>query len=145
MDSRRLKILRNHGLNPRLWVAPRHGFDRGTLRALRAEGISALSDGLARVPFLRGGLAWIPQQLWAPVRKSRGLWTICIHPNTASDADVENLRAFLRDHAAQFTSVERVLAEFPVKRSGMIEGAYAKLTLWRMRTSRLRKRLGKRT
>ena len=74
-----LRILRAHGLNPRIWVAPRHGFDRNTLDALGAEGIALLSDGFARVPFLRGGATWIPQQLWGPVDKPKGLWTICVH------------------------------------------------------------------
>src|SRR5580692_1892225 len=35
-----LRILRAQGLNPRIWVAPRHGFDRYTLDALSAEGIA---------------------------------------------------------------------------------------------------------
>jgi predicted deacetylase len=71
-----LEILRGHGLNPRIWVAPRHGFDAPTLRALLQEGIDVLSDGFARVPHRRGGMIWIPQQLWEPAEKSQGLWTI---------------------------------------------------------------------
>jgi predicted deacetylase len=135
-----LQILSGHGLNPRIWVAPRHGFDASTLRALRKEGIVLLSDGLARIPFTRGGLTWIPQQLWAPVEKSTGLWTICIHPNSAPDPLVKQMRVFLRDHAAQFTSVDRVLAEYsPARLSGM-EWLYATLALWRAQASHLRKR-----
>ena len=71
-----LEILCGHYLSPRLWVAPRHGFDWNTLVALRREGIEFLSDGFSRVAFTRGGLTWIPQQLWSPVEKSQGLWTI---------------------------------------------------------------------
>lgn len=40
-----LAMLRGRGLKPRLWVAPRHGFDRNTLRALGRAGIEYLSDG----------------------------------------------------------------------------------------------------
>lgn len=105
-----LEILRAHGLDPVIWVAPRHGFDNATLRALRTEGIALVSDGFARRPFLRGGLTWIPQQLWAPETRSSGLWTICLHANSASDAEVEKLRGFLQEHAGQFTTVERVAA-----------------------------------
>ena len=107
-----LEILRARGLNPSIWVAPRHGFDRATLRVLREEGISLLSDGFALRPFLRNGMTWIPQQLWAPESKPHGLWTICLHANTAPDSEVERLREFLSGHASQFTTVERVLAEF---------------------------------
>jgi predicted deacetylase len=135
-----LSILRNHGLNPRLWVAPRHGFDRNTLAALRREGIQLLSDGFARVPLTRSGFTWIPQQLWAPVEKSSGLWTICIHPNTVQDSLVDQLRSFLRHHAAQFTSVDRVVAELKPARLSPPERAREILAMWRIRVSRARKR-----
>ncbi len=140
-----LGILRSHGLNPRLWVAPRHGFDDRTLEALRAEGISLLSDGFARVPFTRGGLTWIPQQLWTPVEKAKGLWTICVHVGTAGDAELEELRAFLSRHSGQFTSVDRVLAELQPARLSLGESAYAQFALRRVQVSRLRKRLGRRS
>lgn len=107
-----LRILRSRGLNPNIWIAPRHGFDRNTLTVLREEGILLLSDGFARVPFLRRGLTWIPQQLWAPVEKARGLWTVCVHPNTTCDAEIAALRDFLDLHAAQFTSLDRVIFRF---------------------------------
>lgn len=107
-----LAILRVHGLTPRLWVAPRHGFDRNTLRALRLAGIDCLSDGLGRIPVRRGGVLWIPQQLWGPELKTEGLWTICIHPNTMTDGDIAHLRVFLCEHTAQFTSFDQVIREY---------------------------------
>lgn len=136
-----LEILRGHGLDPRVWVAPRHGFDRHTLCALREEGISVLSDGFAREPFTRGGFTWIPQQLWAPVDKPKGLWTICIHPNTAHSSQVKQLHDFLRQHAAQFTSVGRVLAEFPPAKLSGLEWLYERLELSRIQASSFKKRL----
>ena len=136
-----LGLLRSHGLNPRIWVAPRHGFDESTLGSLRKEGIRVLSDGFARIPFTRGGLTWIPQQLWAPVEKSKGLWTICVHANTARASSIEELHAFLQRHAEQFTSVDRILAEYqPAKLDG-IERVYETLTLWRAQASHAKKRL----
>ena len=48
-----LEILRGKGLHPKVFVAPRHGFDRTTLHALRKEGIRVISDGFARIPFTR--------------------------------------------------------------------------------------------
>jgi hypothetical protein len=136
-----IEILREHRLNPALWVAPRHGFDRATLRALREEGIGLLSDGFARRPFERGGMKWIPQQLWAPVAKSSGLWTICLHANTATDAEVEHLRGFLRQHAGRFTSVERVVAEFEPTRLKMMERIDAQRAILRLRARKILKDL----
>jgi len=134
--SEGLRTLRAHGLNPRIWVAPRHGFDRNTLSALCAEEITLLSDGFARVPFRRGGVTWVPQQLWGPVDKPKGLWTICIHPHTASDADISTLRAFLSVHADQFTSVDRALFRSQPTTLTLAEYVYAEAALRRLKASR---------
>ena len=67
---------------------------------------------------------------WGPVEKPKGLWTICIHPNTASDQLIDQLRQFLQKHAAQFTTVDRVLAEFDASEVEVAELAYEKLALW---------------
>jgi predicted deacetylase len=137
-----LSILRVQGLNPRVWVAPRHGFDINTLEALRLEGIELLSDGLARVPFVRGGITWIPQQLWSPVEKRKGLWTICLHTNAIRSAQVDELREFLRKHAAQFTSVDRVETELKPEELTATERIYEICAQWRVRASRARKKAG---
>lgn len=136
-----LAILRGHGLQPTVWVAPRHGSDDATLRVLREEGIRMLSDGFARRPFLRGGLTWIPQQRWAPEAKRCGLWTICLHANTASDALVERLHGFLRDRARQFTCVERIAAEFEPVSLTVPERMQAQAALLRVRARRNLQRL----
>lgn len=130
-----VRILRGHGLNPNIWIAPRHGFDRNTLAALREERILLLSDGFARGPFLQGGLTWIPQQLWAPVEKERGLWTICVHPNTARDAEIAALRDFLTIHAAQFTSLDRVVFRFDPAALSLVERIHAVCALRRLKIS----------
>jgi len=136
-----LQILRGHGLSPKLWVAPRHGFDRNTLFALRTEGIKALSDGFARQPVIRDGITWIPQQLWGPVKKSKGLWTICVHTNTAHSSLIEQLSRFLRQYAAQFTSVDRVLAEgWPAKLT-LNERIYESWAMWRAKAKHDMKRM----
>lgn len=139
-----LRILREHGLKPTIWVAPRHGFDGATLRALQAEGIGAISDDFARRAFTRDGLLWIPQQLWSPELKPSGLWTICLHANTATDAQVEELRAFLRRHSGQFTSVDQVLAESNLTPLSPAERLAARSAIERIRARKTLKRLTRR-
>ena len=134
-----LEILRGQGLHPKIWVAPRHGFDRSTLRMLSGEGINLVSDGFARIPFRRNGITWIPQQLWAPVFKSNGLWTVCLHSNTATDSLVKELRMFLSQHAGQFTSVDRVVAEYAPRELDMKERLWGKLAFWRIQASRIKR------
>lgn len=133
-------ILRRQGLMPRIFIAPRHGFDRNTLRAVYESGIMLVSDGFARCPFVRHGLTWIPQQLWEPAEETRGLWTICLHCNTASDELVGQLRNFLRQHGSQFTSMDRVLTRLSPSRLTPYEYLYEKAALlrfkWRQNANR---------
>lgn len=83
------EIFEREGVSPTVWVAPAHCFDRLTLRALEAETpIRIVSDGIAVDQFYAEGFYWIPQQLWRLTEKPEGLWTVCIHPNTMSDAAI---------------------------------------------------------
>jgi hypothetical protein len=85
-------------------------------------------------------MTWIPQQLWAPVVKSSGVWTICIHSNNAGEEQVDELREFLRGHAGQFTSFDHVIAQFQLRPLDMRERFYEMATLWRFIVSHQIKR-----
>lgn len=132
-----LAILRERGLRPRIWVAPRHGFDGVTLGILREEGVDLVSDGLASRPFKWRGLTWIPQQLWQPVAKEAGLWTICIHPDSANDGLVEALEVFLHRFGSRFTSVDHVLASWPIEERSLGDRLFHARKIMRRRVSRL--------
>jgi predicted deacetylase len=136
-----LSILRGQGLQPTVWVAPRHGFDPSTLDVLRDEGIRVVSDGFAKGPYRRSGMIWIPQQLWAPVIEKAGLWTIAYHSNNASDEDVDRLESFLERFHLNFTSVERVISRWPIAEYGLRHCLHQEHSLLRMRLSKLRMRL----
>lgn len=127
-----LALLRNEALEPQLFVAPKHSFDRMTLRALCHEGLPYLSDGLARVPFKRDGVTWIPQQLWSPESRARGLWTLCIHPNSTGPRRVAELRGFVKKYRDQFTSFNDVVADHSAGGLGLGERMYAQIALWRV-------------
>lgn len=86
-----------------IFVAPAHSFDRNTLRALRTlKNITCISDGFFFNPVIRDGLKWIPQQLWGPEKKSKGVWTICYHPETSDNSVVNSLNLFLKDNISSF-------------------------------------------
>jgi len=128
-----LDILRQNGLSPRLFVAPRHGFDSATLRALVRERLPYLSDGFAARPFTRGDVLWIPQQLWEPVEKSNGLWTICLHANTATSHLHQSLGYFLHQFADQFTTFSEVISKSAPAKLHWNERTREALTMFRIR------------
>lgn len=98
-----VKILTEKGLNPTVFFAPSHTFDKNTLDALRLESnIRVISDTVANDTYCRYGFTFIPQQAgWVrelPFRTT----TICLHPSFATEQELDEIEAFLRDHAGQF-------------------------------------------
>jgi predicted deacetylase len=70
-------------IKPKVWVAPRHTFDRHTLEAIKiSTDIKVVSDGISFYPYKYKDLIFVPQQLWWPKKRHFGIWTICLHPNT---------------------------------------------------------------
>lgn len=139
-----IKLLRAQGLDPRVFVAPRHGFDRNTLDALESAGLRILSDGFARQTWRRNGILFVPQQLWKPLHKTHGLWTICAHPNTSRQMDVEQLRRFVAQHRAQFTSMEEVARRENNTDLHLLENLYATSALCHIRLRRMLRKLRRR-
>lgn len=90
------------GINANIFVAPAHSFDKNTLVALKkSTNIKYVSDGFYLNPILKDGFNWIPQQLWKPETKSKGVWTICYHPETMEKSDIYKLETFIRDNCHQ--------------------------------------------
>ena len=96
-----LAILRGEGVHSDLWIAPGHSFDRTTVSLLREIGFTSISDGYSILPYTdKYGTFWIPQQLSEgqiislpgskPSKpKSKGVWTVCLHPNAWSREDIK--------------------------------------------------------
>jgi len=88
-------IMEEKTLVPNVFVAPRHSFDRETLRALKENNFQFISDGIALWPFKKWDLIWLPQILWRPRKGMIGLVTIALHTNTMSLNDIKNLEKFI--------------------------------------------------
>lgn len=87
-----IKIFREHGVNPTVWVAPSHTFDENTLQALKEEtSIYIISDGIALEPYKEKGFIWIPQQFehLKKISSLGGWWTLCKHPSVMPDKEME--------------------------------------------------------
>ena len=84
-----LDIFHQNKLEPVIWVAPAHSFDYETLNALKEEtNIKIISDGISLFPYYKSGFHFIPQQLWSIKKKTYGLWTVCLHPETMSTEEI---------------------------------------------------------
>lgn len=114
-----VEIFRSHGLKPTVWVAPGHAFDETTLRILPEFNIRIISDGFYWRCIQKGGLFWVPQQLWRFRNLRFGLWTVCMHINSWNDRSIEKLERSLERFSSQFTDVEAALSSPPPPANGL--------------------------
>ncbi len=104
------KIFRDFNVNPEIWIAPSHCFDKITLQAIFNEtSIRVVSDGIALNQYFEDSFHWIPQQLWNFKLKKYGLWTVCLHPNEMTNDDLESLRNNLIKFSSKIISYKDII------------------------------------
>ena len=93
------------------FMAPSHSFDKNTLIALKGLGIDTITDGFGLFPNRdSNNILWIPQ-LFSSFRNFfnfNGIYTVCIHINTMSDAEFNLLFENLEKFEEDFVSVDIV-------------------------------------
>ena len=96
-------ILREHGIEPRVFFAPSHTFDENTLTALlECSEIRTVSDTVANAPYFARGFTFVPQQSGRVRALPFSTVTFCYHPNMMEDGAFEELEAFLSKHQKRF-------------------------------------------
>lgn len=123
-------IFQRERITPDIWIAPAHCFDQTTLAAIKKQtSIRIISDGIAMDQYTEFGFFWLPQQLWNFVEKPSGLWTICLHPNSMRDADINHLEAIFsnKENLLRFVSSADVKM---LKRKRNIKDKLLALRFW---------------
>ena len=73
------EIFLSEGINPEIFMAPKHSFDRNTLKALKICGFKTITDGWGVAPYQIDGITLVPQVSARFRPTGFGLWTNCIH------------------------------------------------------------------
>ena len=124
--QRACDVFASHGVRPDVWIAPAHSFDAVTLQALKDIGICCLSDGFSLYPYRdSNGMMWVPQQLWHFRPMPFGLWTVCLHANRWTLADVDCFRSHLREFASVITSWSCVTSVYEGRRRSLMDGMFS--------------------
>ena len=86
------EILKGHGISTDIFMAPSHSYDKNTLKALKANGFTKITDGFGDKPYKRSGIVFYPISF----KKSKsiasakdGITTFVYHPNTMDEKDFE--------------------------------------------------------
>lgn len=112
---------------PDLWVAPGHSFDTTTLRALYDLGIRYVSDGFSLYPYLDSqSVLWVPQQLWRFRKMPLGLWTVCLHVNQWTPAQISQFRGDLQGFAAALTDWKSVVSHYRDRKGSIVDSCFCR-------------------
>lgn len=102
-------VLKNHGVEPKVFFAPSHTFDENTLIALREESdIRIISDTIANDVYFENGFYFIPQQSGRVRKLPFKVCTFCYHPNMMEDGDFEKLNGILESTNRYFVSISEI-------------------------------------
>ena len=87
------------------FMAPSHSFDNNTCLALNAIGVRHITDGYSLVPqHKKSGVIFYPQ-LFSSFKKVfflKGIYTVCVHLNTMSDASFDRFLSDIKSHRYDF-------------------------------------------
>ncbi|MDB4177207.1 DUF2334 domain-containing protein [Schleiferiaceae bacterium] len=115
--------LESMGLNINMFMAPSHSFDRNTVLALNELGFKYMTDGYHWQKYQFGGICFIPQLFASFFYMSNfGIWTVCLHINTYSDKDWENIKRKIIENKDKFIMLPN-LESSPMKISRHPEGS----------------------
>jgi len=108
-----MAIFAREGVRPDIWVAPAHSFDDATLAALAECRVKAVSDGYSALPYTsKRGMFWVPQQLGRFRELPAGVWTVCLHHNRWTPADLRQFRDDLATYRDRLTSVVELRSRY---------------------------------
>ena len=105
--KRSLELFKANKVNPKIFMAPSHAFDIVTLESLKdVSSIKLITDGFSFRPFIKDDFIFLPQQLWSVKKMPLGLFTICIHPTTMNEAEIELLLNKIKSISNNIISID---------------------------------------
>ena len=70
------------------------------------SSIKLITDGFSFRPFIKDDFIFLPQQLWSVKKMPLGLFTICIHPTTMNEAEIELLLNEIKSISNNIISID---------------------------------------
>lgn len=102
------RILKEHGIETEIFMAPAHSYDRNTLRALKENGFTEITDGFGDRPYRYRGLVFYPISflLSRTLQKKRGYSTMVVHTGTVREEELVRYEQYFRDDRVEWISYE---------------------------------------
>ena len=102
------QILKRHGLDPIVFFAPSHTFDKNTIMALKnSTKIRVVSDTIATDIYFKDGIYYMPQQVGRLRNNIFNNTTKCVHPNEITKDELKRLEKFIKNNEiGDFKNIE---------------------------------------
>ncbi len=100
-------ILKREGVWQPCFMAPSHSFDHNTLRALHGLGFEAVTDGYGLYPYELEGITLVPQLFSTPIHLGFGIYTLCLHVNSMSDARLAATLRFMTHNVSRLIGFDQ--------------------------------------
>lgn len=120
-----------------VFMAPAHSFDKNTLSALDKLDFLYITDGYGIYSYDMGNLKVLPSLFSSPKHLGLGVYTICLHTNSMSDAQINMFIKFIKDNKKNIISFNEGLKIQPLP---IIDLPIRILTTMGLRTLRMIKR-----
>ncbi len=106
------------GIDTDIFMPPAHTFDSNTLKALKANGFRAVTDGFGKAPYIREELVFYPiaAKRSECFSDKEGYTTLVLHANMMEEKDFVVLEEKLARHSQQFISYDEYRKVTPKKR-----------------------------
>jgi predicted deacetylase len=99
------EVLISAGIWQPIFMAPSHSFDSNTLLALNKLGFKFITDGYGLHSYIQDDLTFIPQMVSKPFNVFFGIGTVCLHLNSMSDEEFDNILEYVQRNSNRFVSI----------------------------------------
>ena len=110
--------LKKWGIETGIFMAPGHTFDKNTLKALKKNGFTHVTDGFGKKPFVRSGLVFMPIAVKQTdcYKKTEGYTTLVYHTNSMEEKDFERCKKMFEHNKGSLIAYLQMLEKAPCKR-----------------------------
>lgn len=111
--------LKKNGIDTDIFMAPAHSYDKHTLMALKEVGFTKMTDGFGSAPYQYKGITFYPisMKLDRSLKQKKGVTTMVIHANTATEADKKRYARIFKEYGKNMISYSEYLKMEPVTRN----------------------------
>ncbi len=108
------EILKSHGIDTDIFMAPSHSYDKNTLKALKKNGFTKVTDGFGTKPYKRRGITFYPisfNRSMSLKSGSNGITTFVYHANTMEDGNFKSMeKLFDRAEIVSYSEFDKINA-----------------------------------